>query len=363
MNPEYKLYEEIDRYLRLEMHPEELQAFEGRLLLNQEMQEVLEAQKLTNELIIDRELVHLKNRMQKEMSNSNGTNRWTKTVLVSSALIVASGALFVLIDQHTTEPKKESATVTEKISGEEVSPKEIIVKENNQVVKKSTSIHQSPATVSLSPVENKEEVPVNSSKENISPIVTETKQENNPVEPIKTVNEPHTVNCAEVTIQADAKVVYGFQDEAPRIVVNQRSVKGGVAPYAYSLDNKTYTSSAEFEDLKDGNYTLYVRDQHQCMSTIKKTLTVKKPVEEIDESFSPAYGNAWNFPLKNNTDGTITILNKAGSMVYQTRISGGYPNTWDGRDNEGRELESGNYIFIINFVNNESVKGHVTIVR
>jgi flagellar hook assembly protein FlgD len=83
----------------------------------------------------------------------------------------------------------------------------------------------------------------------------------------------------------------------------------------------------------------------------------------LDESFTPSKGESWKFPIKENEDATIRLINKAGLTVFTTDINGGYPSEWNGSGNSGAELETGYYLFIIDYKNGEQIKGHVTILR
>jgi PKD repeat protein len=59
---------------------------------------------------------------------------------------------------------------------------------------------------------------------------------------------------------------------------------GGTPTYEYSLDNVGYQSSGLFNNLSFGDYTLYVRDQNQCLFTYSASITptTVKPTADFE---------------------------------------------------------------------------------
>ncbi len=372
MNPKYDIYEEIDRYLNEELSEAELDAFNKKLSADAEFKSIVDAQKLANEIIIDQEMIKLKARMTKEMNADNtGSGPWGK-LLILSAVVVTSAALYTYSQYSSTE-----AETIKEITVAAPTKQQVVVEENQN-------------STSLTPVvQNNKNNSVEANK--VEPTITKVPDETTPVvEPPKDIavdkETPHVpvqipakeevkqaamaaeqlakVNCATVHITAQVHVDYGFDNDGEAtIVIDQLSVKGGKAPYSYSIDKSAFDNDTRIAGIKDGTYHVRIKDGNNCVSEVKKEVVVKTPVKEIDEAFAPAHGERWKFPLKANADATITIYNKVGATVYTSQVAAGSSEEWDGRTNAGVELESGNYYFAIQYSAREVVKGHISIVK
>lgn len=69
----------------------------------------------------------------------------------------------------------------------------------------------------------------------------------------------------------------------------------------------------------------------------------------------------WNIPALNNYPGClITIYNRYGSLIYQSR---GYAKPWDGRY-KGSNLPAGTYYYVIDLSpGNKKVSGYIAVLR
>ncbi|MDB5256357.1 MAG: hypothetical protein JWM14_1052 [Chitinophagaceae bacterium] len=370
MNPKYDIYEEIDRYLNDELSEAELVQFNEKLSTDAEFKSIVEAQKIANEVIIDQEMIKLKARMSKEMSADNtGSGPWGK-IIIFSAVVVTSAALYTY-NQYSSSDAEDtkviSATPAQTNTASEQNQSEITVTPIEQhkttpqkypvaVDAKQTPVDATPST------EIKTEAPV-VLKENATPLVA-TPQKEEVKQAVKAADQIAKVNCETVHISAQVHVDYGFDsDGEASIIIDQLSVKGGTAPYSYAIDQSTFDNGTRFDGIQDGVYHVRVKDHNGCVSQVKKEVIVKTPVKEIDEAFAPHHGERWKFPVKANKEATISIFNKTGIPVYTTTVSGGYPEEWDGRNNSGVELESGNYYFVIQYTPRDIVKGHISIVK
>jgi hypothetical protein len=372
MNPKYDIYEEIDRYLNKELSEAELVPFNQKLASDAEFKSLVDAQKMAHEIIIDQEMIRLKERMSKDLNqDSNGSAPWGKIILFSA--VVTSAALYALVDFSPSDSKgnKENDTVvpteqkTKAVNN--TSLKEEVTSSSEKIVAGSNTLTKPVATtIDQELVSTKEETNhaplLNNSKETIvAPIVAVN---GNPQEPKqeKIEKEPVVkINCETVKITAVVKVAY--DENVATIVIDPLSVKGGDAPYTYALDQSGFNPDNRFDGINEGIYHVRIKDHNNCTSTIKKEIVVNIPRKEIDDAFAPSHGERWKIPVKENAEASLTIINKGGSTVYTANISGGYPSEWDGRGNNGVELESGNYYFVIQYSARDIVKGHISIVR
>jgi len=141
-------------------------------------------------------------------------------------------------------------------------------------------------------------------------------------------------------------------------------VEGGVKPYTYQLDNGSFTTATEFNNLGGGTHTLLVKDARGCTSLV--TFTIEAITDlEIPNGFSPN-GDGLNdkWVIRNLSTlyprCRVTVYNRWGSPVFE---SSGYNRAWDGTLN-GKKLPDGTYYCIIELGEGQSpLKKSVTIMR
>lgn len=102
-------------------------------------------------------------------------------------------------------------------------------------------------------------------------------------------------------------------------------VSGGIAPYVYLLNNITNLNGNIINDLSAGNYTVYVKDNNNCLQTATFSIASPTGIQEAESSFdnldvypNPAsnYVNV-NFSLKEYKTVKIALYDLAGQTVYQ----------------------------------------------
>lgn len=98
---------------------------------------------------------------------------------------------------------------------------------------------------------------------------------------------------------------------------------GGSAPYLYSLDGITYTSSNVFSDLPPGDYTLWVEDANGCVTTTEVSILVgifDPTVAELSLLLYPN-PNSGQFYLRLEQseirDLTIQVFDPRGRLIQQ----------------------------------------------
>jgi gliding motility-associated-like protein len=141
------------------------------------------------------------------------------------------------------------------------------------------------------------------------------------------------------------------------------SVSGGIPPYSYNWSNGETTK--DVEDLPGGDYTVTVRDDHNC--PMQKTMNINVPeilCIKIPSAFTPNGDNIndkWeirNYFLYPGI--TVKVFNRRGLMIFSSK---GYEKSWDGKYN-GNDVPSGTYYYIVNPNNGDKpFTGTVTIVR
>ena len=123
--------------------------------------------------------------------------------------------------------------------------------------------------------------------------------------------------------------------------------------YAYSLDGNYWQSDNWFNNLRPGMYTLFVRDEYECV--VQQSFEIS--IQQID--FEPGIPNAFrpeSLP-PNNTfkpvfgaaiplNYTLTVLNAWGEVIFQ---SNDYQYGWNGSVNGGTLAPIGVYVWSLSY--------------
>lgn len=90
---------------------------------------------------------------------------------------------------------------------------------------------------------------------------------------------------------------------------------GGTAPYMYSIDGgNSFQTSANFDFLAAGTYTVVVMDANGCTQTTSATIVEPDPIRIAVASLSPA--------LCGQSNGSITLLASGGTNSFLYYING-----------------------------------------
>lgn len=116
-------------------------------------------------------------------------------------------------------------------------------------------------------------------------------------------------------------------------------VTGGTSHYQYSIDGENHQVSAIFENLGKGTYTVIVRDNLQCSTSIN--LTVNSP-DELELS-----AQIVNTPCFGGNNGSITLSAQGGTAPYLFRLDG---SSFDVKT-EFTGLSTGEYTFTVQDAN------------
>jgi len=118
-----------------------------------------------------------------------------------------------------------------------------------------------------------------------------------------TVNEPAAISFDAVQI-----LEYTCTQDAS---VEVQSLIGGTAPYTYSIDGTNFGASNTFAGLKDGNYTLTVKDANDCTATRPITVDALTPPTNIAFSATEPYC------IAETSDVTLTVTGGSGAITYE----------------------------------------------
>lgn len=144
------------------------------------------------------------------------------------------------------------------------------------------------------------------------------------------------------------------------------SVGAGCTQYSWHLDNQFLSNSGPklwHTFTTDGIHliSLTVGNDYNCFDTSQLNVGVRKGIINAFSPNNDGVNDVWELDeLINYPKCKVVVFDKWGGVVFE---SIGYTQAWDGTNN-GKELPSGSYAFIIDFGDNsELVKGIVTIIR
>jgi gliding motility-associated-like protein len=142
-------------------------------------------------------------------------------------------------------------------------------------------------------------------------------------------------------------------------------VTGGEGAYSFTWNDGQTTQEAA--GLVQGLYIVEVRDFNGCMLSDSLLLTSLNEIcVGIPNAFSPdgdGVNDFWNINrIALYTEAEVIVLNRGGYIVWISEK--GYPEPWDGRAANGKELPMDSYHYAIDLHNGEKpIVGHVTIIR
>lgn len=134
----------------------------------------------------------------------------------------------------------------------------------------------------------------------------------------------------------------------------------GLGVYEFSLNGTIYQNSNVFNNLEEGEYTVFVRDTKGCGVVSKSFYILNYP-----KYFTPngdGYNDYWeinNLDKRNLQNSIISIYDRYGKLITQLNRQN---YAWDGTLN-GRQLPSTDYWFVMEFTDGKTVKGHFTLKR
>ena len=127
--------------------------------------------------------------------------------------------------------------------------------------------------------------------------------------------------------------------------------------YLFSLDNISFQTSNTFSNLKNGNYTVYVKTNAGCIIGVQNFTIFSVP-----NSFTPnadGINDSWMISgLENYVNSEIIIVDKTGREVLKTLINGQFQ--WDGKL-LGRPLPTDTYWYFIKVSDGRILQGSVLL--
>jgi gliding motility-associated-like protein len=174
---------------------------------------------------------------------------------------------------------------------------------------------------------------------------------------------PESYDCSQVNLFADIRTEKSCDNEPTGVLaIDDSSVIGGAAPYEFSIDDRaSYQSESYFGNLSANQYKVWMRDKNECISFLG-TFLIESIICSYNDIFAPEKGEKWEMPNREQPC-RIQIYNQNGARVFEGSYDFPGRHTWDGNSINGKPLPMGTYTFLINFQDQRTFKGNVTIVR
>jgi hypothetical protein len=306
MTPEETAHIElIERYLDGLLSEQESILVTHRIQQDAHFSELVTQHRLAQELIIDRGLLELKQKIQQGNYGNDGGNNFVLWSLGTLLLlgIGAGGYLFL-------NSKEVSTSIKVAVQENPVAP-----------VQKTQEAREPIATAVTTPPPSKNTVA-------------------SPTPPVQSsiAKEPQRIEVL-TTTEAPSKTTPQQQPNIPSPL-----------PVKEALVIKEAASNTEITN----------------MGVTSEQEPVNVPQQEEDDQeyrFNPTIGQVWSFPLEAEANAQILILSKNGEAIYKTQITQGQPSDWNGLSNSGSEVPMGSYPFVISYDQGKVVQGYVTVQR
>ncbi|MBC7387773.1 MAG: gliding motility-associated C-terminal domain-containing protein [Opitutaceae bacterium] len=367
MSEETNIWPQIERYLSGMMNKSEKADFEKNTASDPDLADMVESYKLTEFVVVSNESQKLKSIMEKDLS---GKKIALKTIVLSGILVAGIG--FGIYLMNPIVDKENGSSIKPIIVAEKQSSKSIIIFDSENT---KTTVEEATKNPKTSLIENKKteknETPI-LEQTTISPIEyqkhlledsakIESKGTKGAI--VKSISSP----CENLNIEAD------FYSAPPcsgksngEIHLQNKSIKGGIAPYKISVDNEVFVTN-NIKDLNAGSYEVFIKDGNNCIAKISelvflKSISCNESSKEF--TFNPQYDPALVFPYNNLKNAkTLRILDKWGKEVFFSQVNAGQPADWNGESNTGSHITAGYYLFYIEYTDGTTDKGSISILR
>lgn len=301
-----EIYEQIDRYLSNSMESNELNEFQNQVNSNSELFELVEMQKAANEIIVGNRLAGLKQMMDADFAQMDEGKPSKLKYWLGGAFIAT---VIVGTIMYNDKNEKEVTKIVAPVSNQTVIvEKAEVEKTENQVVAKS-KIQTS--TASKSDIAIVEVKPKIAQVDVVSPVLQTP------------------------TVQSNIVV------ERPKVVDSEVAKKHTVE----KIHSEDLSPKHEVSETKSNN------------STSPEVKNVKHKAQSINLDL----GEQFTFPTIIENEAQASIYNRGGMLVYKTKLVQDQTEVWTGTDSNGTVVQSGLYIYIIEYISGSKSTGEIVV--
>lgn len=368
MNHNDNTYDLIDQYLQgdlAEDHP-----FVQQIVDDEELALEVEVRKLIPDAVVDYRLMEVEKLVASKRTEFLGQDafKWKKLFWALPVVLVGTLAYFSLSEtKEVAVISNEKGSVTEAVSAIQKEEKQQIevVQEKKQVlgsnkISKPKVVIGSTDEVKNEPVtiieenpyvllEDKKELPIVNS-EKIENLVSKNESVPTPANP-----------CLGVRMKAyveEGRPCKGNEEG----FLNLKDVRGGKAPYHYSINKQHFQEDSKFGGLKSGEYDVYVKDANDCQTLVyeKYALKSKNCNQIVEHVFNP-HVSTWDVPNHVEKAGELDVFDRTGQRIFVRPFDKSEKIVWGGTANSGELLQPGVYIYSIKYSDGVVEQGRITI--
>ena len=138
-------------------------------------------------------------------------------------------------------------------------------------------------------------------------------------------------------------------------------VEGGVPPYYYSADGKTWQTSNIFDNLPSDFYDIMIQDNNYCIDQMQTFLDASVGIPSFFTPNGDGFNDTWIITgLYMYPDSKVAVYDRYGKQVFESK---GAVCEWDGMYG-GYKLPSDSYWYVVHLGSDfPALKGSVTIKR
>lgn len=372
MNLTEETYQLINDYLLGNLSKEQEQVVNERIESDSDFAQELNQQKMLNSLVFSNKMSSLKARMTQDIRSSKKKNKSKRLLLLLLGLILFTAVVISLVPKNGVQKEETTHNNYSKDSSIaiETKPNESIVENAIQTQKESKANNKSTSdntiiTESTQVIDSTDlkmgEIP----KDSTTTIVTKvdsSKKERLSLKP----------DCSVIDIFVKAIASPSCDNENTGVITfMQSSIKGGTAPYSYSImmasnntgRNYEFQTEKVFDKLSAGEYYITIKDANSCTTQQKEVVSVssKKCSKTTGLLFSPENDYVLKFTIRTATSGTISIYNMAKTEVVKLNFGSQGTPEWMGTDSQGSRVPNGLYLYNIDYDNGTVESGQITV--
>lgn len=149
------------------------------------------------------------------------------------------------------------------------------------------------------------------------------------------------------------------------IIFSEKALIGGFLPYKTYIYKLNEEENYLYKDqLSFGQYFIKVIDANGCVDTISNIfITEQRCLKRINESFSPIYGESWEYPkIKGVSEYTVFIKDKANILILEKDVFLNEETDWNGYLDNGTMIKKGIYFIEIKYQQETYFVGSITII-
>lgn len=387
MRPELEKYHQIDLYLNGELSGEDLEAFKLLMKSDASLAEEIELQKEVNFVVEGAVYAQIREQIQKDITVFDQKAKFRKKLWYGAAGIFLMALSLLMFNFFKSQLKEKEHQVNSEIKTATYSnDHDLVTIENNKITTSPIDQEERREKLNAPKKEKKVSLPSvnlitpNSSGQRDSVInkpglITFPQGRENATAVLEPIVLPTPVHLDSALQPLDISGCSGLKFEiAPliepackgesngKVTFQLSSIKGGKSPYQVSLEkNVNATKTDRFYHLSSGEHVFYLKDSKGCTETINLVVPESQCLEN-KFVLNTVAGEVWQIPATSQ-DYLLTIFDRSGRVVYKRKSGDIFQSQWMGMDMNGSYLESGLYIYVIEYNDGKKQNGQLSIVK